>query len=386
MAITFNGATRVITLSPGESEVDVSEIYAAWKTWAAQSDNLGFLQAFRTVGGDPLSAIINAGAYYFLRNDLGWRIKPPEENITVYLTGNLAVQDSSLPAFLPTDGTFTVALLGLQPVTQGVTPAMRTQLEYGAFQNAVTLDSVNGFSGDVGPDGLTPVGTKQFPCLTLMHAESIASERGLRQIDIVGSYTVTAGDVIDGFVVMGDAASRSHVVLEPDAVVTNNTFRSLTLSGHLDGGNNAENCTIGTLNYIDGSLSDCFLGDSTITVSGTQANFLRCSSAVAGGGPGQTPRIDMGGGGTNLVMREYSGGIEIFNHVGGMDSVSIDLISGRVILASSIQSGDYTLRGVGLVEDNSGGVSVVDSQVISPETLRLALDHARAANMQTKTA
>ena len=123
MAINFDGVNLVITLDSGVTEVDVlTDIYAPWKTWLlSDSANRGFPQAFRSAGGDPLTDNVDAGSYIFLNNSVGWRIRPPEEDITIYLTGNLAVEDTALPAIVPTVGNFTAAILGLQPVSQTVT-------------------------------------------------------------------------------------------------------------------------------------------------------------------------------------------------------------------------------------------------------------------------
>jgi hypothetical protein len=71
MAHTFNGLTKRIAIDPNLSVVDVKELYSEWKEWALQSDNLQYLQAFRTFGGDPTVEGQTAPAYYFLTN--GWR-------------------------------------------------------------------------------------------------------------------------------------------------------------------------------------------------------------------------------------------------------------------------------------------------------------------------
>jgi len=120
MAVSFDGPNLIITLESGVTEVDVKEdLYEAWKDWV-RAGNAQFPQAFTVVGGDPLTSVINAGSYFFLNNSDGWRIRPPEEDITIYLTGNLAVLDVAFPAFIPTIGGYTAAIVGLQPVTQGV--------------------------------------------------------------------------------------------------------------------------------------------------------------------------------------------------------------------------------------------------------------------------
>lgn len=368
---TFDGPNKIITLPSvvnGVLSIDVgTDLYSEWKDWVQQGDNLKFDPAFRSDGGAPLSSIINQGSYFFLNNADGWRIRPAENDGTYTFVGNLALEDTSLPAIIPTIGDFTVAIIGLQPVTQGVTPTMRAQLEYSAFQGAVTLDTTNGDSGLSLTDG-TPTGTKETPVDNLADAKSIASARGFDQIDVVGTYTFTSSDTLDGYIIQGASPSKTTIVVEDGATVQNCIFRDVTLTGNLDGGNDASFCIIQNMNYIDGSILDCFLS-GTLTLSGTQANILRCASAIAGSGSDDTPTIDMGGTGTDLVIRDYQGGIKLTNHTSGTDKVSIDMSSGRVIFDSTITSGLYTVRGVGSVEDNSTGTAVVNVQVLDPQNL-----------------
>lgn len=121
MPITIDGDALLIVLPSATSEIDVeTDLYSEWKKWTLLDDNLRFEQAFRPVAGDPLTGALEIGAYFFLRNDLGWRIRPAEEDATVNFTGNLVAEDSSLPVVVPTLGGFTALLLGLQPVTQNV--------------------------------------------------------------------------------------------------------------------------------------------------------------------------------------------------------------------------------------------------------------------------
>jgi hypothetical protein len=106
MPIDFDGPNLIITLASGETDVTVSELYSRWKDWVKLADNSKFLPAFRVVGGDPLGGGLQAGINVFLRNDLGWRIKPPEEDIIIRLRGNLYAEDPDTPAFIPTVGGF----------------------------------------------------------------------------------------------------------------------------------------------------------------------------------------------------------------------------------------------------------------------------------------
>jgi hypothetical protein len=105
VAIIFDGPNKVITLDTLVSTT-VAVIYSRWKDWAQITDNTKFLPAFRVVGGDPLGGGVQAGINVFLRNDLGWRIRPPEQDIQIAINGNLYAEDPGVAAFIPTAGGF----------------------------------------------------------------------------------------------------------------------------------------------------------------------------------------------------------------------------------------------------------------------------------------
>lgn len=106
MAITFNGPNRTITLSTGQTVVSVAEVYSRWKDWFIQSDNAKYPEAFRQVGGDPLGGGVYSTINTFIRNDYGWRIKPPEQDIDIVLVGNLYPEDPNQPWRAATTGDF----------------------------------------------------------------------------------------------------------------------------------------------------------------------------------------------------------------------------------------------------------------------------------------
>jgi hypothetical protein len=108
--INFDGNNLIITLPPGQAVVSAQDIYSEWKVWVAQGNNAAYLPAFRVIGGDPLGGGLLAGSYFFLQNQYGWRIKPPEENIVVTITGNLFPENSSAPLFANTAGSFNTSI------------------------------------------------------------------------------------------------------------------------------------------------------------------------------------------------------------------------------------------------------------------------------------
>jgi hypothetical protein len=91
--VSFDGINKliVVTDAPAASgtSLDVkSEIYSAWKRWlVGGSENLKYLYAMRSVGGDPTVEGRFLGSTFFLSN--GWRIRPYEADHTLRLDGNL---------------------------------------------------------------------------------------------------------------------------------------------------------------------------------------------------------------------------------------------------------------------------------------------------------
>lgn len=78
------------------------------------------------------AASVASGTFFFIQNNLGWRIRPAEADATVFLTGNLAPEDSSLPIMIPTIGAYTVLVDGLQPITQNI-DTIKDTLEFTAL-------------------------------------------------------------------------------------------------------------------------------------------------------------------------------------------------------------------------------------------------------------
>lgn len=116
---TFDGPNLLIILDSGVTEVDVEvDLYSDWKEFFKTGTNSRFSIAFRTEGGSPVSPTSNSGSYFYLQNQDGWRIRPPEEDINITVSGNLVAEDVTLPIVVPTVGDFTALVLGLQPISE----------------------------------------------------------------------------------------------------------------------------------------------------------------------------------------------------------------------------------------------------------------------------
>lgn len=355
MAVSFDGANLIITLESGITSLGVQDIYEDWKEWVKLSDNSKYIPAFRPDGGAPLSGIINQGSYFFLNNAEGWRIKPPEEDITIYLTGNLAVEDTDQPAFIATTGAFTAAILGLQPVTQGVTPVMADQLAFASYSGpsgpGIWVDAINGTPGTGNLANSAPRGTAENPSSNVQDAVIIAAAKGLpKTIYIIGDLTLGAGDDLTGYRIEGQNEARTMLTISTAATVANAEVIGCTLTGTLDGNALIRNCHIAALDYFSGFIFQCGI-EGPITLGGAaQADLLDCYSNVPGT---SAPVIDCGGSGQSLSLRSYAGGIKLTNKTGA-DASSVDLQSGQVRLdLTTVTNGSLVVRGDGKCVDDA---------------------------------
>tara|TARA_R110002167_G_scaffold267008_2_gene473737 strand:+ start:339 stop:806 length:468 start_codon:yes stop_codon:yes gene_type:complete len=110
MAVTFDGINKQIILpSTGSYSVQI-DLYGDWKEWIALTDNAKFFPAFDTTGGDDVGSGEEISPYFFLRTDLGWQIKAPEQDGDVIIRGNLFPRVAGQSMFLPSTGGFTVLI------------------------------------------------------------------------------------------------------------------------------------------------------------------------------------------------------------------------------------------------------------------------------------
>jgi hypothetical protein len=352
MAINFDGDNLLITLDSGITEVDVvDDLYRAWKDWMLETPlNRRYPQAFVSDGGNPLTAVINQGSYIFLQNQYGWRIKPPEEDITIYLTGNLAVADIAIEAIVPTTGNFTAAVIGLQPITQGVTPAMGTQLEFNAFNSGITLDPGN-ITGNAIAGTAFPAGSEEFPSDNHTDTLSIAQARGLEKIYVKGAVALSSGDWSLGYDFHGINPLVSSIVLSGTSNVDNCEFQGLTVSGSVDDNNVIRTCRVLSVTSYDGFILDSGLA-GTITLGGSQTTLItNCFSATAGA---SQPVIDYNGTTSALIVRGHNGPLKIINKTNATGDIHFNSNTGNLIIDSTCTAGTIYASGVGNVTDESG--------------------------------
>ena len=285
---------------------------------------------------------------------------------------NVAVDDVGAP-ISPIRSTWGNQII--KTSSSSATISEQTSIQYSSFNEGVTVDVVNGTSGTEFPQG-----TGLAPVDNIPDAITIADDRGFKKIYIKGDITLDTGDDISNKNIYGEDYIHSTITINPGADVTNSSFHAATVTGTLDGGNVLEDCLVQTLNYVNGTIINCLLGEYTITLGGASvANFLDCWSGVPGT---NAPTIDMGGSGQDLSLRAYAGGIKITN-CSAAQNVSIDLIAGTVTLDNTITAGTFKIRGVGDLNDNSTGTTINKDGFVEGEVVQDARAKAKMAWINT---
>lgn len=110
MSYTFDGTNKLIIIN-STSAFTAADLYSRWKDWVQTSDNSKYVQAMRSIAGDPIGPGLAVAPYIFLNTTDGWRIRPSEANHELNITGNLYSEDASLSMFVPTLGGYMVNVI-----------------------------------------------------------------------------------------------------------------------------------------------------------------------------------------------------------------------------------------------------------------------------------
>ena len=138
MAITFDGANKLVITDASTATVDAVYLYSRWKDWLATGTNAKFLPAVAVVGGDPIGTGVSITPYVFLQN--GWKVQP-QITTAFEITGNLLPETGqSVFAFAPGVRPETVRTLALKSET--VATGAPSQPDITAIRNIVEADEV----------------------------------------------------------------------------------------------------------------------------------------------------------------------------------------------------------------------------------------------------
>ena len=221
-----------------------------------------------------------------------------------------------------------------------------SEIQYSVYNGGVSVDAVDGDDIQI-YDGGTPF----RPTNSIANALVIRVAQKLpKKIYLLSDYTLDAAAALDDFLIVGQSHIETDVIVNAAAQVARTTFRSVTVSGTLDGANVVEYCVVKDLSYVYGHIHDAAL-NGKITLGGSgDAYIVNCTQLDYN----VVPEIDMGGSGQNLVMPDYVGLVKISNSTGAANRMGIGLFGGRVVLASTVTAGVIHVSGIGELVDESG--------------------------------
>lgn len=297
----------------------------------------------RSVGGDTISNTKNLGATFFLL--YGWKIRPYSADHRLLVNGNIYTDPAGGNVFLPASGSYSVTIETTVSNLSDSSIAQLPQIEYASFQNGVTVDISSSYSGIE-----FPIGTPEQPVNNLIDAKTIATYRGFTTIYLKSDIELNSGIDFDYFHFVGQSHINIQINVLNTALVTGAVFERLDITGILDGNNELQQCMVRDLDYVNGYIHNSGL-IGTLTLAGDEdAIIIDCNTID----PYNPPIIDMGGGGQNLAMPNYSGFVTITN-LTSSNFVGIGLNAGQVFLdVNNITSGTIQISGVGLVSDLTG--------------------------------
>ncbi|RKX93432.1 MAG: hypothetical protein DRZ90_12835 [Spirochaetes bacterium] len=354
--IDWDVSPRVIIVDSPSVECTMQDLLDTLRNEEAKFANMDNPPIVDASGKEPLGGGTKVGITVALQNAvIGFETRSGPDWISCGLTGgNLVAFDTDgISAIVPVYPTAYVSIA--KTSSSSATLQEQDALNYASYQNSVWVDPGSGNTGT-----LYPVGNREHPVNNIQDAVTIANENGFSNLQILNDITLSTGDNVEDFALIGVNTGRTMITIETGADTLNCEISEATIEGVLDGGSQLVDCVINELNYVNGQVHQCMLNGPITLGGGAVAHFTDCYSGIPGLG---TPTIDMGGSGQALALRGYNGGIKLTNKT-GTDSVSIDLASGQIKLASTITNGTIVCRGVGTItEDFSAGATIVNQML-----------------------
>jgi len=254
------------------------------------------------------------------------------------------------------------------------------EIEYSSFQNRVSIDVVNGVAGTD-----YPIGTAVLPSNNYTDAKFIAELRGLNTFYLLSDSTLTDGINLNDFIFEGRSKLSSTLTIDPSASVTNCTFQSVTIQGTLDSNCFIRDSIIENLSGVEGDIHGCEI-EGIVTLSGS-AGLEIWNSYSGRRGAADPGVIDMGGGGTNCAIHNFSGHIKIRN-MSTYGIVGVSTSSGaNVTIESTVSAGMVHLIGnLKLVNNSTGTTNVITDYITSQKYMsnRIWSETSRTLTSGTK--
>jgi len=265
------------------------------------------------------------------------------------------------------------ASTGCTIITKGFVDSFETYInesketnEILAYQGVIYLDGLNGFTGST-----YPIGTIANPVNNLSDLITLSNKLKIKDLNIIGSFISqdssgnTIGIPLD-FIGYNNYAvninSQLTVNSDEPGIIENSKLTGFLIKNSDYKGRlvTIDKCSIENLYNLHGYIQQSSM--SGIISIKDDSNLSYCYSKKEN----NPPIIKMvNNSGTTASFRNYSGDIIIDSMTHFSDFISLDMISGKVIINSGCSDGVIDLRGVGYLIDNSSGTTVITTGFIS---------------------
>ena len=217
------------------------------------------------------------------------------------------------------------------------------EIEFGTFDNGVSVDVLNGVSGTA-----YPTGTRLQPVNNIQDAMFIANLRGFSKLYILGDIVLDTGDDVSNMLLVGNNAARTFIQINTGSNTLNTEIIEATVTGILDGNSIIRNSYVFDLEYVNGFLHECELAGTIVLGGNSTAHIMGCFAET------NYVTIDMSHTGNPLNVQAFSGDIKFINK-NDSSTCGLHLISGFVHLDSSITDvSNIHLAGSGSLLNNTG--------------------------------
>jgi hypothetical protein len=238
-------------------------------------------------------------------------------------------------------------------------------LEHGSFDGAVWVKPSSPYSGTS-----FPVGTLLQPVNNMADALTIAINEGFSVFNLLEAVTIPATGDFSNKAFRGPV-SATPVTIAAGAQVDNCDYEVLQLSGQLSGSSLLRDCLIVNVTDFNGIMENCVIAGSVACTGSADTLFVNCYSSVD---VVTVPTVSLGGAsGPDVVFRGYVGDIRLTDLSRAAAKVSLDFVSGDLILDPTVANGTIVARGIGTVADNSTAPAVVQSKILNADNVNNSL-------------
>lgn len=241
--------------------------------------------------------------------------------------------------------------------------------EYASFNGGVWIDT-----NSTRVTTTYPSGTQEFPVNNLADAIVIAEASGFTVINFASNFTFGATDNITGYKLIGRGLQITTLTFTSGCVLSLCQAEHVECVGTVDGIIGFDHCYINTLGSSGIApssqaviMTHCLIA-GTITVPSNYSGTMKILDSWSDVPGNLTPTLDLGDSSAPVLIRNYSGGIQLDN-VTQVVNISIDLNSGQVILDSTCTDGHISIRGVGKLTNNATGTHVDSAGLVQAQTV-----------------